>query len=140
MFHFSCKILNALSEKIVFLCNFCQFFPVFYEWNRSINGSFQFSRIFFPGRGFIFFSWGGFIFNWRAPHRGIGFDLGVLKKIMEWGRGGMPSTRGNLVHGSSLSLFFTFIVCEWFWTISVTQHNQIIDSCSPISTPSSNNL
>ena len=70
LFHFSYEILNAPSEKITFLWNFCHllsFFPVlFYEWNKSINGSFTFF-LFLLGiitwKGTLFFN-GGLFFSW----------------------------------------------------------------------------
>ena len=41
--HFTSEILNAKSTKITFLWNFCHLFLVLlYEWNTSINDSFQF--------------------------------------------------------------------------------------------------
>ena len=61
MFHFSCKILIAPSDKITFLWNFCHLFPVlFYDWSTIINDSFQFFEFFFRNH----FLGGGFPFQW----------------------------------------------------------------------------
>ena len=86
LFHFSFKILNATSKKIMFLWNFCHLFPVlFYDWNTSINDSFRFFRVFFwesfPGSE-IHFSMGGFA-----------FQLGDF--IFKWGMG----EGGGVSHG-----------------------------------------
>ena len=83
LFHFSYKKLNAPSEKIMSLWNFCHPFPVFYDWNTSTNDRIWFFRVFsrnhFLEGGFtfqwgwvLFFRWEGFIFKW------VGAPWGVL--------------------------------------------------------------
>ena len=59
--------MNAPSEKIMFLWNFCHLFSVLlYNWNSSINDSFQFFQGFFwksfPGKG-LHYSIGGLLFS-----------------------------------------------------------------------------
>ena len=105
LFHFSYKILNALGEKITFLWNFCHFFLVlFYEWNTSINDSFQFFGFFFwesfPGRGFIFqckclFSIeGSFIFRGVGVQKKSWDGVRVPPMPPHWGK---PWRAGDLV-------------------------------------------
>ena len=64
LFHFSYEILNVPSEKISFLWNFCHLFPVlFYEWNTSINDSYQFLGFFLR------------IISWKEPSLFNGLPL-----------------------------------------------------------------
>ena len=114
LFHFSYKILDAPSDKIAFLWNFCYLFSYAVLWVKQVlmtvsDFSGFFSRIHILERGFTF-QWGGgcfsewgFILKWGVPHGvGIGFDEGGggSKKIIGWGRGGHTPTKGNPVYGT----------------------------------------
>ena len=99
LLYFSYKSLNALSEKIMFLWDFCHPLPmVFYDWNTSISDSSDFSGFFlgiisWEGLHFsmreVVFQNGGFHFKLGVPHGGIGFDEGWFKKNWRM-RGGTP--------------------------------------------------
>ena len=118
LFHSSYNILNASSEKIMFLWNFCHLCPVlFCDWNTSINDSFGFFCIFFffflhqileGGFTFywgwcLFFSWeGSFIFKWGLPYGvtlvlmgGRGWGLGKSQRIGGSGAPPCTPTMGN---------------------------------------------
>ena len=92
LLHFSYKILNAPSEKITFLWNFCHLFPVlFYEWNQVLMTVSNFSGFFSRNH----FLEGGFTFQWGVVFQ---FWWGVFKKIIRLGEGAPhTTTMGNPV-------------------------------------------
>ena len=61
--------------------------------------------------GKFVFQMGGFIFKWRVHHMkgggGIGFDVaGFQKKIIVWGKGGVPHAPHHYGKPCQLTFFF----------------------------------
>ena len=149
LFHFSYKSLNAPSENIMFLWNFCHLFPVlFYDWNKSITDSFWFFRGFSRNHfleGCFTFQCGRDCFSDRealflseckggrggggAPWGALVLMQGFSKKIIGWGSTPSPSplsippTKGNSVF---IFLDSTKLKIVWKRIIFLKQHVPII--------------
>ena len=88
------KILNAPSEKILLLRNFCNLFPVlFYKWNTQVLMTVSDFLGFFSKNHFLegalFINWRGSILS-GAEGGGVGgrehrLWWGGFEKIMRWG-------------------------------------------------------
>ena len=145
LFHFSYKSLNAPSENIMFLWNFCHLFPVlFYDWNKSITDSFWFFRGFSRNHfleGSFTFQCGRDCFSdrevlflsecrgeGRAPCRASVLMQGFSKKIIGWG--GTPSPLSiPPIKGNSVFIIFldsTKLKIVWKRITFLKQHVPII--------------
>ena len=100
VFYFSYNILNAPSEKIMILWNFCHLFQCCFMRETQVLMTVSrffgfFSRNRFMEGNFTFKGWGGwgFIFKWGrgvALWGGISFDGGRVSKKSCDGGGGTP--------------------------------------------------